>query len=87
MEVHNDQIGYFKHTAPGLLLLVLFSYLQEDEIERLSSLEEELQKKSEECEELKKVQVYQDYFMCSKEMHVHGHVNDTYTNIIPLYSK
>lgn len=30
-------------------------FLQESEIERLSSLEEELQKKSEECEELKKV--------------------------------
>ena len=70
--------------------LIVFGFillLQEDEIERLSSLEEELQKKSEECEELKKVPVYQDYFMCSKEMHVHGHVNDTYTNIIPLYSK
>lgn len=32
-----------------------FFFLQESEIERLSSLEEELQKKSEECEELKKV--------------------------------
>lgn len=31
------------------------TFLQESEIERLSSLEEELQKKSEECEELKKV--------------------------------
>lgn len=33
----------------------LHFFLQESEIERLSSLEEELQKKSEECEELKKV--------------------------------
>lgn len=31
------------------------TFLQESEIERLSSLEEELQKKSEECEDLKKV--------------------------------
>lgn len=42
------------------------TFLQESEIERLSSLEEELQKKSEECEDLKKVLKLYLYFVLFK---------------------